>query len=489
VVVIASLVLGSCTSASRESAAIEWADCSGVVEEQMIGLPAEGSPRLEFGCGTVTVPLDPADEGQGTIALQLIRAHQSGGSAGKVPLLLIAGGPGQSGVDGFGYTVGRLPPELVDAFDLVGFDPRGVARSQPIRCPHAEAGRPTFPDLLSDAGFARAAGEMRRAADECAKALGATASLFSTTATAADIDRLRAALGQSTLTYIGWSYGAKLGAEYARLFPDRVRAAVLDAPSNPDATWIEIAEHQVAAFEQSFDQFVAWCAAKSRCAPLGDVREFVGALVRSAEESPIASGRPGGDPPAYGWDVVDAVAAAMYDDVRWPDLAEGLAEAAHGDAGTLRELSDAVHGHDDAAAKDTNADDANLVINCNDSAPGPTEPEIRAAGKRFANQYPLFGRWGSWQLLGCAFWQPQRHTLRQPVAPTARPVVVVGTLHDPATPYAGAVAMASALGNAELVTWEGAGHGAVGRSDCVTHLVATYVVSLKVPPPRTRCPR
>jgi pimeloyl-ACP methyl ester carboxylesterase len=177
------------------------------------------------------------------------------------------------------------------------------------------------------------------------------------------------------------------------------------------------------------------------------------------------------------------VAAALYDDVRWPDLADGLAEAADGDSGTLRGLADAGRVGD----KDSNADDAQLVINCNDSAPGPTEAEIKAAGARFAQQFPLFGVWGSWHLFGCAFWQPPRHTLQPPVAATPHPIIVVGTRHDPATPYAGAVAMARSLGNAELLTWEGQGHGAVGRSDCITRLVADYLASLTVPH-QTRCP-
>ena len=448
VVVATALGLSSCTSSpSRESTSIEWGDCARITDVRSANIPAERFDRLEFGCGTLDVALDPADATAGTIAVQLIRVHQSGGPATKDPLLLIAGGPGQSGVDFAGFSVSLLPEALLDRFDVVGFDPRGVGHSQPIRCKHPDPGPPTFPDLLTATGYARAASEMRQFAEECATALGSRAALFSTTATAVDIDRIRAALGQSTLTYLGWSYGAKLGAEYARLYPDKVRAAVLDAPTNPGTTWIETAERQIAGFEESFDQFIAWCAAQGQCGPLGDVRAFVGDLVRKAEKSPIPSGRPADDDPANGVDVIDAVASAMYDDVRWPDLAGGLAEASSGDSGTLRALIEASRGTDD----DSNADDAQFVINCNDSAAGPTEAETKAAGARFAKQFPLFGVWGSWQLFGCSFWEPDRHTLHPPVAATRHPIVVVGTVHDPATPYTGAVAMASSLGAAELL--------------------------------------
>lgn len=482
VVVATALGLASCTSSpSRESTSIEWGDCAAVTDVHAANLPAERFGRLEFGCGAVDVDLDPAHKEAGTIAVQLIRIHQRGGSTTKDPLLLIAGGPGQSGVDFAVVAAGMLPDAILDRFDLIGFDPRGVGHSQPIRCEHAESGPPTFPDLLTDAGYAQAANQMRRATDECARTLGSKAALFNTTATAVDIDRIRSVFGQPTLTYLGWSYGAKLGAEYARLYPDKVRAAVLDAPTDPGTTWIETVERQLAGFEHAFDQFTGWCATQGRCARFGNVRSFVGDLVRTAQESPIPSGRPGDDVPTYGVDIIDAVVAALYDDVRWPDLADGLAEAADGDSGTLRDLADAGQG-------DENSNDALLVINCNDSAPGPTEAEIRAAGSRFAKQFPLFGVWGSWHLFGCAFWQPPRHPLQPPVAATKHPILVVGTRHDPATPYTGAVAMAKSLGTAELLTWEGQGHGAVGRNDCITRHVADYLASLTVPPHNTRCP-
>ncbi|RZT17433.1 alpha/beta hydrolase family protein [Kribbella sp. VKM Ac-2569] len=459
-----------------ESAGIEWGDCSAGAGVGGGSLPAD---RFELRCGAVEVELDPAHKEAGTVGVQVIRVHRSGGAATKDPLLLIAGGPGQSGVDYAVVAAGLLPESVLDRFDLVGFDPRGVGRTQPIRCEHADTGTPTFPDLLTDAGYARAAGLMRGITNECAAALGSKAALFSTTATAVDIDRIRAALGQSTLTYLGWSYGAKLGAEYARLYPDKVRAAVLDAPTAPGTTWIETVERQIAGFESAFDQFTAWCATQDSCDRFRDVRKFVGELVRKAQESPIPSRRPADDVPTYGVDVVDAVVASLYDDARWPDLADGLREAADGDSGTLRELADAGRGGD--------SEDALLVINCNDSAPGPSEGEIRAAGARFAKEFPLFGVWGSWQLFGCAFWQPTRHTLQPPVAATAHPIIVVGTRHDPATPYGGAVAMAAILGNAELLTWEGQGHTAVGRNDCVNRHVADYLASLTVPPHNTRC--
>ncbi|MEO7423161.1 MAG: alpha/beta hydrolase, partial [Ornithinibacter sp.] len=129
-----------------------------------------------------------------------------------------------------------------------------------------------------------------------------------------------------------------------------------------------------------------------------------------------------------------------------------------------------------------------FVINCTDSAPGPSESEIRAAGGRFRSRFPTLGVWGSWQLFGCTYWTAPRHTLTPPEAHDSPPLVVVGTLHDPATPYPGAVSMARILGNgSSLVTWEGSGHTAFTRSPCVDKLIEAYLISLDLPPDGSRC--
>ena len=511
--VLGCSALAGCSS-EPEPEGLAWRSCGTTVDVSAAHVPADRFPHLSFGCATVEVPLAPTTPGRvsaagstgaeersgdrgSTLEIHLVRIHHDGtatepaqaapspSSASREPLLLIAGGPGQSGVDNAVFAAGYLPTELFGRFDLVGFDPRGVGRSDPIRCRREDAGTPPLVDLATTEGYEFVAASTRRGTASCLTALGARAEHYSTTETAMDVDLIREALGQEALTYVGWSYGAKLGAEYARLFPHRVRAAVLDAPTDPTVTWLETTERQVAGFEESFDRFAAWCSARPDCDGLGDVRALATRLVDEAEATPIPSGRPGDDVPSTGGDLLNGVVSALYLDVRWPDLAAGLAEADAGDSGTLRELGDAEQG---ARREDTNAADALFVINCNDSAAWPSESEIRATAGRLAKQHPLFGRWGSPQLLMCAYWSPPRHTLRPPVAATANRVLVVGTVHDPATPYAGAAAMATSLGNATLLTWEGVGHTAFGRSPCVNEHVTAYLTDLRVPPEGTRCP-
>ena len=484
-VIIALVPFGGCSAQQGPKAL--WGACAGIVDTGNEGLPPERQNLLEFQCGSVTVPLDHDSPSGETLALQLVRVHQKSTPA-RDPLLLIAGGPGQSGVDTAREAAGYLPIGLLDSFDLIGFDPRGVARSGAIRCSDPTDDPQPLPDPITPAGFDSLAAQARTAAQQCAKALGPRASLFNTNSTARDIDLIREALGVEQLTYLGWSYGAKLGAEYAHLHPEAVRAAVLDAPTDPTTPWIASMERQVDGFEHSFEQFVHWCTSQTACDPLGDVRAFAAKVIRTAEATPIASGRPSDHRPSNGTDVIEGIIGALYDNVRWPDLAEGLDEAAHGDSGTLRALAEAGGFPTDAADRDTNTGDANFVINCNDSAPGPTLDEIRAAAAAMVERSPLLGAWGSFSLFGCAFWEPPRHTLTPPAAPTKDPLVVVGTVHDPATPYAGAGVMARTLGNAVLLTWEGEGHTAVGRDRCIGDLVTDYLVTLKVPPDGTRCP-
>ena len=480
---VVALSLASCAGpGDNPVTGIRWGSCQGVTDLSNPPVPAEKLARLTFTCGTVRVAADEADAQAGELTIQLIRATTAPGAGHRRTVLLVPGGPGQSGVDNHAFLVGGMSARVLAAFDVVGFDPRGVYHSGQIHCEHQET-PPTLPDLLTDAGYARAAAEIKTATQECLRSLGGRASRFGTTAAAADIDAIRVALGEDKLTYVGGSYGAKLGAEYARRFPSRIRAGVLDAPTDPRTPWVTTIEHQVEGFENSLDEFVAWCGTRS-CQRLGDVRGFIAALVAKADRTPIRSGRPMGDDPLVGSQVLDAVVSAMYDPVRWPDLAEGLVEADDGDSGTLWGLVDASGASPRARAEN----DARFVINCTDSPPGPSEAEIRTAGARFRDRFRTLGVWGSWPLLGCSFWSA-RATLTPPAAPSAPPLVVVGTVHDPATPYAGAVSMAKVLGNgSSLVTWEGSGHTAFTRSPCVDALIDEYLLALTLPADGTRCP-
>ena len=259
-------------------------------------------------------------------------------------------------------------------------------------------------------------------------------------------------------------------------------------PSSPKKDWIGIVAAQVAGFEQSFDAYAAGCASRPSCAAIGDPRSFVLDLVRTANTAPIPSYRPGDDLPATGANILDGVLALLYDDAAWPHLDDTLLEAKNGDSGSLFEAVDILIGSNAQDEGRPQADDAGYVINCNDRPPGPSEPDIKSAAAQLVADHEIFGALGSWALIECSLWAAERHVLEAPTAPNAPDLLVIGTLHDPATPYDGAVALAETLGSATLLTWEGEGHTAYGQSECINRLVDTYFISLKVPRPGTRCP-
>ena len=263
---------------------------------------------------------------------------------------------------------------------------------------------------------------------------------------------------------------------------------MLDAPSHPRDDPIGIVERQVAAFEAAYDAWVANCPERPSCDRLGgDPRAFLEGLLARARRMPIPSGRPLGDVPASDATIMTATTGLLYSEQSWSFLDDALAEAALGDSGSLHEAIDNWLGrvHD---PEQPEAPDANLVINCTDARPGPPKPAILAAARRLEARYTVFGRYGSGWLVGCKYWTGVRHVLPVPEAAGAPPIVVVGTRHDPATPYAGAVAMARILGSGHLLTWEGFTHTAYGQTDCVNEAVDAYLVDLVVPDEGATCP-
>ncbi len=491
VAVAATAALTACTAQSRpEHEDLAFADCGPRVVLRTEAAVARQA-KLDISCATLQVPLDHSRPSGTTLAMQVVRLRHHDQAAKIGSLVLNPGGPGQSGLDYIATWAGTLPDEVVKRFDIVSFDPRGTGGSAPINCGKLpEEDEPSvFPDLLSPAGYRVAMAALQHLADACLAKLGSRAAYFNTEQTAGDLDQLRAALGDSTLSYVGFSYGAKLGGEYARQFPDKVRALVLDAPADPRTSPLAVAERQAAGFESSFKAYAHACPVRPTCRDIGDPRRFVTKLVAEAQVTPIPSGRKQDALPASGADVMAGVRALLYDDATWSHLDESLLEAAAGDSGSLFEAHTellADDGKDDSAKVDVGH--ASYVINCNDTAPGPTDEALKLAARRMASANPVFGRFSSWSLIGCKHWQAKRHVLTLPAGPTAARILVVGTVHDPATPYLGAVAMTEVLGNATLLTWEGEGHTAYLQSPCVNQWVNTYLLSLAAPPTGTRCP-
>jgi pimeloyl-ACP methyl ester carboxylesterase len=484
------LALSGCSESpkrDRKSTGLAFAACAEMASKAEAPLPKPRQGGLDMSCATLTVPLDHANPARGSLEVAVVRVRATDPGHRIGSLVLNPGGPGVSGVDFMPSWATSLPDELLARFDLISFDPRGSGRSAPIRCPDRLDGA-ALPDLGTDAGWAAAQVLLRTRDQACADKLGKAAGLFSTDATARDLDLLREALGDEALTFVGWSYGARLGAQYARLFPGRVRALVLDAPPDPSASWDTIVESQIAGFEAAFTAYAAQCRSRETCARVDDARRLLDQVVEKARAKPIPSGRPTQDKPAT-WDVVlRSVLGYLFTPDLWPVLDGALTEAAAGDSGSLYDMIDSLEGRT-AANREANASAALAVILCNDRPPAANPADLRAEAAELASDYPTFGEYGAWWLFACAYWTVPHQPLPTTALTVTSPVLVVGTSVDPATPYPGVTAFADSLGpKAVLLTWSGTGHTAFGRSPCVGQYVTAYLVGLRTPEEGTVCP-
>jgi pimeloyl-ACP methyl ester carboxylesterase len=485
VVATALVAFGAATASAAPGAGapLKWRDCG------------DG-----FRCATVRVPLDYDAPQDGTIALSVIKKPHTGRGKAAGTVFTNPGGPGGSGVD-FLRAAAGIFAGVNDRFDIVSWDPRGTTGSEPVDCltdAQRDARWPITPAFPTIAQF----GVVDFLADQliagCLAAEGAgNLPTFTTENAARDLDQLRAAVGDAQLTYLGFSYGTYLGATYAALFPDRARALVLDGALDPTAyttTPLENLKEQSVGFDVALNRFFTWCDSSPICGFEGGRAAF-DELIAGAASRPLPATASGDPRPVLQQDVQNAAVLPMYARQLWPLLGDALTLAQQaGDGSLLLLISDAARGRGDDGGYGSGAD-AFVQTSCVD-LDYPTAPEaFEAVGQQAAQEAPLFGLANNWTEAGpgwvCGEW---------PLEPTARfagpftfptpgaPALVVGTTFDPATPYAGALALTAQLGKAELLTMDGDGHTAYGgNSPCIDGAVDAYLETLALPPAGTVC--
>ncbi|MBB0229660.1 alpha/beta fold hydrolase [Streptomyces calidiresistens] len=462
------------------------------------GGPAPSPPPdgATWECADLTVPVDWADPAGRTIELALIRIDRRGdGTTPRIGSLVFNfGGPGGSAVASLPAFEPRFTG-LRAGFDLVGMDPRGVGASSGVVCLD-DAG---VDRELREVGFPRdTAGEeewlrSREAyAAACAERAGGLLPHLTTVATARDLDLLRHVLGDSRLHYYGASYGTKLGAVYAALFPDRVGRMVLDSPVDPGRDLVERSLGQAEGFQRALEVFLAECAGREDCPTGGHPGEgarLVGDLLDGLADRPLptADGRPLTQRLA-----VHGVIGSLYSESGRARLRAALERALAGDGTGLLEAADRYLGRN-AEGRYRNLHAANTAVNCADFASRPGPAEVRRYRAEFLAASPVLGPYLVWDLTACHGWpvvsdrdQPEVH------APGARSILLVGTTGDPATPYAGAERMREALGDGVgvLLTLEGEGHGAYTAGNrCVVAAVDAHLLSGATPRDGTVCER
>jgi pimeloyl-ACP methyl ester carboxylesterase len=448
-----------------------------------------------YDCARLEVPLDYAAPDGRTAQLGVLRQKARGQRIGS--LVVNPGGPGVSGMSAVPSLFGDGPgakSQMAQRFDVVGLDPRGVGASTPaVDClsdAEREVERGDLDVDPSPAGIAATEQENQQYAQRCTDRVGAAVlANIGTRDAARDLDVLRAALGDQKLTYLGYSYGTRLGSTYAEDFPQNVRALVLDGALDPEQSTVDRSVDQAAGFQKSFDAFAAECAKRERNCPLGTdpataVARFQ-ALTRPLVDKPLAVGS---RRLTYA-DAVTGVTQALYVSSAWPALAQGIAGLSHGDGTILLLLADL---YDDRHADGSygNALEAFEAISCVDEQriSDPAAIQAGAARELAAAPYRDAGRGVVAARDKCEFWPvPPTGTPHVPQVAGLPPTVVVSTTGDPATPYQAGVDLAAALGGT-LLRVEGDQHGAVlSGSACVDDAVSAYLVALTVPPTGTAC--
>lgn len=480
VLLIVTVLLGACRtsinlpaaqtpSPSSKVQAVAWTDCGG-----------------GFQCAKITVPLDYAHPDAGTIDIALNRKPATDPSHRIGSLLMNPGGPGDSGITFLQQGASEFT-ELNRVFDLVGFDPRGVGQSAPVRCqsPQEEDAYNALDPVLDDPQEKQAAIDADKAlAAGCMQRSARVLPFVDTVSVARDLDRIRAALGDEKLTYLGFSYGTSIGEHYANLFPTHVRAIVLDSPLDPTVSPNDMAYAQVVNVQHNLEAWVADCRSRqtgaNKClyAQTGDPGTKLTNFLNGLDVTPM---RVGSRLLTHGLGLTGVLWPGLYYASAWGDLDQALTLAEQGNGSLLLEFTDLLYDRHADGTYD-NTVDANLAISCLDYPPSTDIASYDALGPKFAAASPLYGPVYQYSNLQCAFWPVKATGKPGPLTDQgAPPILIVAGTDDPATPIEWAKSVNQQLAGSVLLTRQGQGHISYDESACAKADEIGYLERLTLP--------
>ena len=438
-------------------------------------------------CGTLQVPFDYNNPSAGTFTLYVKLLPAANPTLRIGSMMVNPGGPGFGGsslADDASY---YFSSDIIDHFDIIAWDPRGTGKSTPaVDCVDdydqyfgidSPPDSPEEKQALIDASQAFN--------DECMDNSGEILPYISTQASATDMNSIRQALGEDKISYFGFSYGSELGATWATMFPQTVRAAVFDGAVDPQATSAQEGMAQAGGFEGQLTTFLAACSKNSTCAFYngGKAEAAFDSLLLELDTKPLVVTKD--RTPVTQGVAFTAVAQAMYSDSNWPQLEQALADAQQGDgAGLLKLYDDYYQRKDDGSYG--NELEAFLAISCLDDPGATSVKEVEDAVQDFVAAAPRLGANFGYGY-SCALWPVKPATKIDATGKGAGPIVVVGTTGDPATPLASTRKMAAALEQGILLIVEANQHTGYGANECINTAVDSYLIDLTVPVNETTC--
>lgn len=463
--------------------------------------PAQPATPLQWGpcddipgdmqCATIQVPVDYARPDGPRFGLRLGRLPATDPARKRGSLLIIPGGPGPGiKITLVDYGPAARVDELREYYDVVSFDPRGIERSNPIRC---------APDLLPpviapfDRPPTRAEFDAITRAnaaffESCFEMSGDVMNHLSTADTVGDIERIRIALGQDDgLVAYGGSLGSIYGSTYLELYGDRVKTLVIDGVVDGSVDWPTFISRNVISVQWSFDRFARWCAREPACALYGqDVAAVYDAAVA---EQPVVRKL-----------VAQFLAAGNDPEVGWPLIARMLASVVSGDTALMNSLTStgslASTSEDPAVAAGKNA----IIqgVYCGNFGPQRDYAALLDTGTAVARQAPRFA-WKFWVAtplelssagaLMCAGWPNEAAYPAHPLRIGPHPgVMVASATYDPPTPLTNALSVWLQIPEAKLLIAETDGHQALLVSRCTFQVVRDFFLDPASAQPVTICP-
>lgn len=444
-----------------------------------------------FQCSTLHVPLDYTAPGARAISVALVR-HLALDARRRIGSLIVnPGGPGASGVEYAKYSAYIVTPQILNRFDIVGFDPRGIGKSTPLWCltgPETDKFVAVDGSPHTQVQESELVDQSQILARNCMERAGALLPFVGTIDAARDLDVLRAVLGDKKLNMLGKSYGTLVAGTYAHFFPKNVGRLVLDGAVDPTVTLEEMNMQQAKAFEGALNSYLAsylqGCKKTSEC-PFGNTLDQAHAtileLVTNSDTVPLTSKS---KRPVTQSEVLLGILSSLYDsEGGWKDLTAALISAIRGDGTDLLALADYYVDRGPKGKYEINSNEVGYAVNCLDKVQRMTIEDTRKNAEVLSKISPVFGAYLAWASFPCNYWLVPTKPLPRPLtAIGSAPILVVGTSRDPATPVAWAAGLANQLVTGHLLVFNGDGHTAYIRgSRCIDNAIDAYLLTGTLP--------